>query len=110
MVFTFDHSLLIEPYYHEDNIFMLTVPAGMPFAFEQTSIASPVQFDVFDKNGNKCGYVRYRSGCFRVDVVKNAIYKPIFSLEDESLEEWPDNYFMSIAARVLDAYFKAMYC
>jgi hypothetical protein len=37
------------------------------FTLELTSFAYPEQYDVFDKDGKQCGYIRLRNGKLRCD-------------------------------------------
>jgi hypothetical protein len=56
----------------DDLLAFDTGQSGSPFFIEGftlnlTSFAYPEQYEVFDKDGNQCGYIRLRNGKLRCD-------------------------------------------
>lgn len=82
-----------------NGTFLVTSHMGTKFVFEQTSVAFPLQYDVYDISGRKIGYVRYRSELFTVELFEERV----FCGSGEELEEWPDWRFVDLALLVIAA-------
>ena len=77
---------------------------GMKLRFVRTSVAAPLQFNVFDEvKRTMCAYVRYKSG--RFTVYTPDLSEVMMEIIDESMEAWDDENFVSWAVSVIEVWY-----
>lgn len=101
MKFEFNENLMPFNKLPDDvsGTFVVKSHTGREFIFEQTSVAFPLQYDVYDISGRRVGYVRYRSERFSVELFGESV----FFGSGKELEEWPDWRFVDLALLIIAA-------
>lgn len=79
------------------------------YTLNRTSYACPEQYDVFDSNKKKVGYMRLRHGFFRVDIlypIRQTIYSSDEMHGDGIFDDIEREHFLKQAILALDKQIK----